>query len=319
MPQRLALRVPCSTSNLGPGFDFLGLCLGMFLEAEVEWSSGSGAHAVSWTPSMPFEAGDDLVVRALDRHAAHRGVELPALSISIRSEIPVGRGLGSSGAATACGLLIADAVANYDGPSPAEPGSEDRAAEGRGSEDRGRDELVRLALELEGHPDNGTASLLGGCTLSVPHEGGLEVVQHPVHPSLGFAVAWPAAPLFTEAARGALPTEVPFADAVENPRRLALLLDGLRTGDPGRLALGVTDRLHERFRRELIPGSDAAVRAAEEAGAYAACLSGAGSGLVAIGPAGGMGPIAAALAAPLEGGVGRAVPFVGEAPRVEPA
>ncbi|MEM6570557.1 MAG: hypothetical protein AAF957_19250 [Planctomycetota bacterium] len=143
-------------------------------------------------------------------------------------------------------------------------------------------------------------------------------MRQPVHDALGFALAWPDEPLFTEAARSALPAEVPFADAVENPRRLALLLEGLRTGAPGLLALGVEDRLHERHRRALIPGSDDACRAARDAGAYAACLSGAGSGLVAIGPVEGMHPIASALANALPGGVGRVVAFAPDPPVVEP-
>ena len=136
--------------------------------------------------------------------------------------------------------------------------------------------------------------------------------------TLGFALAWPATPLFTDEARAALPASVPFADAVENPRRLALLLEGLRSGDPELLALGVVDRLHERFRRALIHGSNEACEAAIGEGAFAACLSGAGSGLVAIGPLDAMEGVAAALASPLEGGVGRAVTFDGDEPRVRP-
>ena len=294
MTDRFALRVPCSTSNLGPGFDFLGLCLGLHLDAEVEVVAGPGASRLDWSPTASWDADQDLILRALQRYEDRFKTRLPRVSIRVSSEIPVGRGFGSSGAATAAGLLIA---AELD---PAGP--------------RGRGQLVELALELEGHPDNGTASLYGGCTLSVPHEDGLEVVQQPVHGSLGFALAWPAAPLFTEQSRAALPTTVPLSDAVENPRRLALLLEGLRSGDPRRLRLGVHDRLHERFRRALIAGSNEAVARALDAGAHAACLSGAGSGLVAIGPVAHMDSIAEALAAPLEGGEGRVVPFVASQP-----
>lgn len=296
MSDCFALRVPCSTSNLGPGFDFLGLCLGLFLDVEVrvDLDAPSSAPEIEWCPASTWPADEDLVLRSLQRYAGHFGVILPALKVSISSEIPVGRGFGSSGAATAAGLLIA---AEVDPTGPRE-----------------RAELVHLALELEGHPDNGTASLMGGCTLSVPHEGGLEVLPHPVHASLGFALAWPAAPLFTGESRAVLPESVPFADAVENPRRLALLLDGLRTGEPRRLALGVHDRLHERFRRALIPGADQAIAGALDAGAHAACLSGAGSGLVAIGPKDRMAPIANALGAPLAGGEAREVSFEPHAP-----
>lgn len=294
MTDRFALRVPCSTSNLGPGFDFLGLCLGLYLDAEVEAADSPGEATLEWSPAAEWSEDADLVQRALRSYAARFSTRLPALKVRLSSEIPVGRGFGSSGAATAAGLLIA---AEID-PS------------GR----RDRHELVDLALELEGHPDNGTASLLGGCTLSVPHSGGVEVVQHPVHSSLGFALAWPERPLFTGESRAALPASVPFVDAVENPRRLALLLDGLRSGHPSRLGLGVEDRLHERFRRALIPGSEEALSCALEAGAYAACLSGAGSGLVAIGPRDQMPPIAEALRMPLEGGQARVVPFEGAPP-----
>ncbi|MEM6673390.1 MAG: homoserine kinase [Planctomycetota bacterium] len=300
MDPRLVVRVSASTSNLGPGFDFLGLCLGLDLRAVAEVRADARTHGVQRAgTAAEWRPEDDLMLAALRAYERRAGGALPPLTLSVESEIPVGRGFGSSGAAVAAALLLAAAV-------------DERA--GRTALDR--DALVEVALEVEGHPDNGTASLLGGCTLSVPRPGGVTVVRQPVHASLGFALAWPEAPLFTDAARSALPAEVPLADAVENPRRLALLLEGLRTGAPDLLELGVVDRLHERFRRALIPGSDAACGAARDAGAFAACLSGAGSGLVAIGPAGGMEPIAVALAAPLVGGTGRAVAFAPDPPSV---
>jgi len=301
------VRVPCSTSNLGPGFDLLGLALSMHLEVTARVADGANEHVLQHRgeerPDAPAE--DDLVVRALRAFERRFHAELPPLAIEARSEIPVGRGFGSSGAAVAAGLLVGAAAA----------GREDLLGDRAGA-------LAELAVELEGHPDNAVASLLGGCTLSCPVEAGggaparLRVVRQPVHASLGFALAWPSRPTFTEEARAALPGSVPLADAIENPRRLALLLEGLRTGDAGLLRDGVHDRLHERFRRALVPGADGASAAAIEAGAFAACMSGAGSGLVAIGRAGAMEPVAEALAAPLEGGRARVVALAAEAPAV---
>ncbi|MEE2941642.1 MAG: homoserine kinase [Planctomycetota bacterium] len=295
----LHLDVPASTSNLGPGFDFLGLSLGLWLRVRARRAAERepGAHRIRWAEGGEDRGEDDLVLRAIRAGEVRRGALAPAMDLDLVSEIPVGRGFGSSGAAVAAGLLLEAAV----------------AGDHEALEQRERD-LLTDALRLEGHPDNATASLLGGCTLGVPHEAGLTVVHQPVHPDLGFAIAWPERPLFTEEARAALPDRVPFADAVENPRRLALLLEGLRTADDELLALGTADRLHERFRRALIPGSDEACAAAIESGAATACLSGAGSGLVALGPIDRMPVVAEALARHLEGGQGRAVAHVASAP-----
>lgn len=301
------VRVASSTSNLGPGFDFLGLSLGMFLELRARTAGSTPVVRFSgvegrqeWSPS------DDLISCAIAKYEKSVSRSLPALEIEVTSEIPIGRGFGSSGAAVAAALLAAHALDLQLNPAVAHDA---RSAS--------TDVLAPLALALEGHPDNGTASLLGGCTLSVPAGNGeLAIVRQPVHESIAFAVAWPDTPLFTEAARKALPDEVPLEDAIENPRRLALLLDGLRTGNHKHISLGTVDRLHERFRRALIPGSDDACRGAERAGAHAAVLSGAGSGLVALAPAERIEEVAAALEQPLQGGISRVVRFVAEPPLV---
>jgi homoserine kinase len=164
-------------------------------------------------------------------------------------------------------------------------------------------------VALEGHPDNVTASLFGGCTLCHPAPAGPGSAPRffhvPLSPALRYAVAWPREPLATARARAALPESVPFADAVENPRRLALLVEGLRTGDPELLALGGEERLHERWRLPLIPGAKTALAAARDAGAYLATISGAGSGLFAIGPAADIAAVAEALRAELERASGK--------------
>jgi len=159
-----------------------------------------------------------------------------------------------------------------------------------------------------------TASLFGGCTLCHPAPDGRPArIANAIAPSIGFALAWPAEALSTARARAALPELVPFADAVENPRRLALLLEGLRTGDARLLAIGAEDRLHVKHRLPLIPGAEQTLAAARACGAWVATISGAGSGLVALGPHGRIAAIAEAMRAALIESTG-----TGEARVVEP-
>ena len=259
--------VPGSTSNLGPGFDFLGLALSLYLEVRVLGRASGDAHEfaqLDGTASGWPATKDNHFLRAFDLAAARLGLRTGPMRFSARSEIPIARGLGSSGAAAAAGLRLACGLTE----KPASP-----------------DQLLAWGLELEGHPDNSSAALLGGCTLSVPVPGGgVRVVQQPLHQDLAFAVAWPSRGFPTPAARAVLPKSVPFADAVENPRRLALLLEGLRTADPELLALGGEDRLHVPYRLPKIEGAAAAIEAARASGAWLATISGSGSGLIAIGP-----------------------------------
>lgn len=262
----LRVSVPCSTSNLGPGFDFLGLALSLHLEVRLLGSSRNSEHVLETCEGTAVEwprAGTNLLFLAFDDALARLGEEPRYMRFGARSVIPIARGLGSSGAAVAAGLLLAAAVTRH----PATP-----------------DELVTWGLALEGHPDNVCAALLGGCTLSVPRpQGGVRVVRQELHPDLGFALAWSSRQLATSLARSVLPREVAFDDAVENPRRLALLLEGLRLADAELLSLGGEDRLHVRYRLPLIPGGEAALHAAREAGAWLATVSGSGSSLIAIG------------------------------------
>jgi homoserine kinase len=296
----LTVRVACSTSNLGPGFDTLGLCLSIFLEVDLLGRAPGDAHV--WEErageARDWPVENERVTRAFALGARIAGArETPPMTWRARSEIPVCRGLGSSGAATAAGLLLGVAWAG------GAPRTHERA-------------LVAAGAELEGHPDNSTASLLGGCTLATPDGAEWRVARQPVHPSLGFAVAWPRATVATADARGVLPGEVSFNDAVENPRRLAALLEGLRGGDPDWLRVGAEDRLHVRYRLPLIAGAARALDAAREAGAALATISGSGSALVAIGPPARMRAVADALAGALEDAAGRVVDVVREAPVV---
>lgn len=262
-PRRV--RVPASTSNLGPGFDQLGLALELWLEVDLVGPIDVDAHrfaALEGTATeWPREA--NRVLSAFDAGAAHYGLPRRAYEFSARSEIPLQRGLGSSGAAVAAGLHLAAQVAGVGEPELVT--------------------LTGLGARIEGHPDNVAASLFGGCTLGIPLEADrLRVVQQALDARLRFAVCWPSSPLATEEARAVLPRTLPLEDVIWTTRRLTLLLEGLRTGGAGLLRDAGDDRLHTPYRLPLIEGAAEAIAAAYEAGAWLAAISGSGSALIAL-------------------------------------
>ncbi|MFT5059248.1 MAG: homoserine kinase [Planctomycetota bacterium] len=263
------VRVPSSTSNLGPGFDLLGLCLDLYLHVELRCEEASEkrddfAKLGGEARGLPTGPGN-MVLRAFDALCLHEGRSAPLGRIwSMDSQIPVARGLGSSGAATAAGLLLACQVLGID-PEPHQ------------------NVLVQLGTRLEGHPDNVVASLLRGCVLTIQSQPEFRVLRQPIHPDLAFAVAWGSTPLPTATSRQYLPAQIPFDQALDQPRRLAALLEGLRNADPVLLRHARTEHLHQHVRLPLIPGAAEALEAAHNAGAHLATISGSGSSLVAIG------------------------------------
>lgn len=258
----LRVTVPASTSNLGPGFDALGLALNLRLEVKILGRSDTHEVEVSGLAEPEWPARDDLMLSAFDRVRQAFGGTASGRRFQVRSEVPIGRGLGSSGAAVTAGLLLGAALA---------PRAVTRA------------DLMSLGLAIEGHPDNVAAALFGGCVIAVPRIGSTPRIVHlQLDESLAFCLAWPATQLSTSVARELLPQQVSFADAAHNPRHLALLIEGLRSGDPELLAFGSEDRLHVQHRLPHIPGGAAALDAAREAGAFCATISGSGSALFAI-------------------------------------
>lgn len=286
--QARGVRVAASTSNLGPGFDFLGLALDVWLEVQARTADQHALATLEGTCTGWPEPAENIFFQAFDRARSTLGLPPLALEVDARSEIPLGRGLGSSGAAIAAGLAMG---AGWEDPS-------------RITSEVGV--LVELGADLEGHPDNSTASLVGGCTLAIPSSSGLIVLPVDLHPDIGFAVAWPEAQVATSEARAVLPGQVPFEDAVENPRRFAALAEGLRSARPDLVAAGLEDTLHVRHRLPLIPGGEAALHAAREAGAWGATISGSGSTLIALCAPSDADRIATILREAFEGQGGRA-------------
>ena len=242
MRRRRVVRVPGSSANLGPGYDSLAAALSATLELEVEETGGDLVVECD-IPGVPCDR-TNLCVRAFERlHAAD------GLRFTIRSQIPVSGGLGSSAAAIVAGLVAADHMFELDAP------------------------LFDLAAEIEGHPDNVAAALLGGfviCTADGP-----PVRFEPV-PGLEGVIAIPPDPVPTADARAALPAEVPIAEAVFNASHAALLVLGLARGDLDLVARGLADRIHQPRRGHLYPRSLELMERARELGAIGASISGAG-------------------------------------------
>jgi homoserine kinase len=206
---------------------------------------------------------DDLLARGFRAACAAAGAESTGAAIDATSEIPVGCGLGSSAAALVAGVLLADAALELNLTQP---------------------QMVEIAAGIEGHPDNVAPAVYGGAVLTVRTSAGLISTPLSVAGGLELLLVVPPFPSDTKAARALLPETLPHADAALAASRAAALVQGLSTGDGALLGAALDDVLHVPFRRARIPGYDAVVRAAQEAGAFGATLSGAGSAILAIAP-----------------------------------
>jgi homoserine kinase len=239
MQRRRLVRVPASSANLGPGFDTFACAVAMHMQLEVE---ETGRFAVQ----------TDLKIARDKRNLAVRGFARLAdperFTFRISSQIPLSGGLGSSAAAYVGGLLAADHLFELDA------------------------DVLALATELEGHPDNVAAALHGGFVICA--DGQATRFDPPA--GLEAVVVVPDAPVRTKAARAAMPAAVPLADAVFNTAHGALLVLGLARGDWDLVARGLEDRLHQPHREPLYPRSMALARRARELGALGATISGAG-------------------------------------------
>jgi homoserine kinase len=239
MRRRRRVRVPASSANLGPGFDAMAAALALHIDVEVEETN---SFAVRTDLDVPRDR-DNLVVRGFERlHPAD------AFTFTISSGIPLSGGLGSSAAALVAGLVAADHLFELDA------------------------DLLALACELEGHPDNVAAALHGGFVICADGR----VARLPAPAGLEAVLVVPHASVRTEQARAALPPEVPLADAVYNAAHASLLTLGLATGDWELVGRGLRDRLHQPRRAHLYPRSAALVEHAGELGALGATISGAG-------------------------------------------
>lgn len=251
--------VPATSANLGPGFDCMGLALPFGTHFHVQEAPHAPAYRMEGLEAALL-ADRNLFLVAAARLAERVGRRLPDWDVTVRSEIPLARGLGSSASAVVGGLAAANRA----------------LAAGWGLAD-----LLALATEIEGHPDNVAPALFGGLCVAVQGPRGPVCAPVPMADPPAWVVAIPAFALSTAKARAALPAVVPLQDAVYNVGRAALLTAALVSGRHELLIDALSDRLHEPYRQTLVPGMPEVVGAAKEAGAYGVTLSGAGPTLLA--------------------------------------
>lgn len=261
----ITIRVPATSANLGPGFDCLGLALDLWNETiitlAIEYSvqvNGEGMEKLS--------AGENnLIIRSAQRLAEYVGKRLPPFHLDCVNHIPLSSGLGSSAAAKLTGLLGANALLG----TPLL-----------------REEILDLATEMEGHPDNVAPAMLGGLVISTIENE--RVFAHKINMGpntdspIHITVVLPDFHLSTQQARAALPDSVPTRAAIHNISHTVMVVEALRNGDLALLARAMTDTLHQPYRLPLIPGGDEAMYAAKAAGAAAAAISGAGPSIIAF-------------------------------------
>ena len=265
---RVVVEVPASSANLGAGYDCLGVALALTNRVEVEvrgWSRGAIELTVDGEGRNELrEDRDNRFVRGLEAALVNGRGPLPedlGWRISMDNTIPLARGLGSSAAATVAGVVAANAL--MGGPLTLE-------------------DQLRIATEIEGHPDNAAAALLGGFVVAAAVDGAVEAIRFEAPREVRAVLFIPELRLSTDEMRKALPKSVPLDDAVANLAAVAIGVAGMAAGRTDLLHRLTVDRLHEPYRAAVYPQLTRLVQAARDAGALGACLSGAGSTILAF-------------------------------------
>ena len=279
MSRTVTVGVPASTSNLGAGFDCVGVAVERWINVRATLDSSVRGFTIARRGTLApltIDAADDRLAAGFRAACRRARRELPdGVAFDATSNIPVGRGLGSSASATLAGALAANALL------------------GLGLSERS---IAIACAEVEGHPDNVVPSLFGGARLALEGaDGALLVAPLHVHESLALVFAIPDFAVETVHARAVLPPTVDHATATRAAALGAALVQGLATANEELLASALTDVLHVPFRRGLIEGYDAVTRAARRAGAFGATLSGSGSTILAIAPVAGAEHVAAQM------------------------
>lgn len=254
----IRVTVPATSANLGIGYDTLGMAVSLYAHFTFDRAD---ELTISGCPER-FRNADNMVYVAFRQALEAWGEEPFPISIDIETEIPVARGLGSSSTCVVAGIMGAAALTDHTVT---------------------REELVALATELEGHPDNVAPAILGAAVCSFTPTGELpRCLRYDVSDRLRFITVIPPYEVHTADARKVVPQEVPLSTAIWQMGRVAGLTRGLETGDADLIAAANDDRLQEPYRRELIPDYDAIRDTCLLGGAKTLWISGSGSTLMAV-------------------------------------
>lgn len=259
---RITARVPATVANLGPGFDCLGLAVGLYTDITLETGSGRAGMEITGEGYEHLPTGrSNLARRAIARYFDLTGRTLPPYWLQMHNRIPVSGGLGGSAAAIVGGLVLANRLCD-DALSPGQ--------------------LLELATEIEGHPDNVAPALEGGMVVATTDDGRVVYVRVPVPKQLRTVVFVPDFAMPTAEARRILPRSVHRQQAIFNIGRTAMLVAAMFSGRLDVLGVATQDQLHQPYRQQMFPAMPRFFSAATNAGALGAYLCGAGSALMAL-------------------------------------
>ena len=255
----LRIRIPASTANLGSGFDSLGIALNLYNYIEIGAAPGCDISSADGSEIPTGE--DNLIFLSAKKVYEKAGLPFRGLKIVEENNVPFARGLGSSSACIVGGVFGANEILGRPFT---------------------KDELLDIAAEIEGHPDNVSPALLGGFTANAMDGKNVRYVKAEVPENLVFAAFVPPFELKTADARAVMPKEVSLKDSVFNLSHSALITASFLSGKYENLKLGCEDKLHQPFRLPLIPGGEKIIEESYKTGALAAYISGAGSTMMAI-------------------------------------
>ena len=253
--------VPATSANLGPGFDSLGISLSIYNEYEFSLKDENGLFFEG--VEEEFQNEDNIIYMAIKKVFDKYNFKFKGLGIKIiRQDIPISRGLGSSSSCIVAGLIGAFALMGKE---------------------INKDEILSLAVDIEGHPDNVCPAIFGGLVTTVMTESNKPLYNCiEIKEGIKFIALVPRVKLLTEKARAILPKEIPFKDCVYNIGRVALLISAFSNGKYSLLREATKDRIHEQYRSRLIENFDEIYNKVIELGAFACFLSGAGPTLMSI-------------------------------------
>lgn len=245
----IKVKVPATSANLGPGFDVLGLAIDRY-------------NIFTFVESAESKE-ENLIYKSYRRVFEYLGKPLIPVKIQVNDNIPIARGLGSSAACIVGGIMGANEILG----KPLD-----------------KEDILKLATEIEGHPDNVAPAIYGGLVVSVMEGDKIHIAKLPIKNKLNFIALVPNFELSTSKAREVLPKRIDFKDGIYNISRVSILLTALATGDSGLIKLGLQDKFHQPYRGKLIEGFDEIISAVNQKGALGCYLSGAGPTIMCIGP-----------------------------------